>query len=454
MKKQSLIFKEKRHAVHTEMKALEKKRNGENRDFTEAEEARYDELDKHYESHTARILSEEKAEARQAELVAEEMAAEKLAAEQREKEEGKKQKRQGGKQKGTPEQRAIRDYSFIKAIRQARNGDALDGIEKEMYDEAKKENSEIGIELRGNVAVPAMFFNFEKRTTLTAGTPATAGNLISTDLGGLIEALRPKLVMDEMGVRRLGGLVGNLEMPRKTATTQAAWVGENVTSPESNPTFDKISLSPKRLTSTTVVSDMLLRQSSLDVEAMVRGDLNLAISEKLNETMINGAGTGNIPLGILNIPGINLIDLGTDGAALTFADVERFLALVDDKNALMGNLGFLMNPLTRFALKTTKKDAGSGEFVMRDNNDLSGYKAGVTTHMPKNLTKGAGTDLSAMIYGNFNDFIVASWGGISMIVDPYSKKTEAEVEVTVHSYHDTDYRHAESFAAALDIVTS
>lgn len=458
MKKKSLIFKEQRNAVWKKIVALRAKSEEAEDGLTDEEVLEMRTLEKEYDAFADKILNEEKHEARAAEQVAREMEAEQraaAAAEERSDDQPAADHRRFAAAKPTPEARAIKEFRFIKAIRQAANNEKLDGVEAEMYTEAMNEASGVGIaEMRGNVAVPSFFMDFEKRTTLTAGTPATAGNLIATGLGELIGALRPNLVLDQLGVRRLGGLVGNLDFPRKDSNSTATWVGEGVTSPESNPTIGKISLSPKRLTSTTVVSDQLMRQSSIDVEAMVREDLNLSISEKLNETMINGSGAGDIPIGILNIPSLQTVALGTNGDDPTHAAIEKMISLVDEQNALMGNLGFVLNPSGRYKLKITKKDAGSAVFLMEKNNELAGYLAANTTHVPKNLTKGTGTNLSAALFGNFNDFIIAQWGGVSLIVDPYSKKKEAETEVTIHSYHDTDYRHVESFAAILDMVTT
>lgn len=447
MKKKSLILKEKRNDVWKKIVALRKIESR-----SEDQQTELKDLENDFDGFADSILDAEKNEAREAEMTAIEMAqAQEAAAEERSTD--TPTDRRGGRDNRTPEQRAIEEFSFIKAIKQARNGQQLDGIEKEMFDEAKKENDSLGLEMRGNVAVPSSFFKKEKRTALTAATAATAGNLISTDMGGLVDALRPNLVLDQLGLHRMEGLTGNVVMPRQTGTSSAVWAAENATSTQTNPTVDQISLSPNRLTATALLSDTLLRQSSIDAEMWVRNDLNLARSEKLNETILNGSGTGNTPLGILNISGVPTVVFGTDGGVLTHAKVEEFIKLVDDNNGLSGNLGWVLNPSTRYSLKTIKKDAGSGRFLMESNNELAGFVAANTTHMPKNLTKGSGTDLSGMIFGNFNNFILASWGGASMIVDPYSKKTEAQVEVTINSYHDTDYKHKESFAIALDVVT-
>ena len=75
----------------------------------------------------------------------------------------------------------------------------------------------------------------------------------------------------------------------------------------------------------------------------------------------------------------------------------------------------------------------------------------VTTLMPSDITKGTGKNLSAMLFGNFADVIVGQWGGLDIIVDPYTLKKSAQVEITMNAWHDVFVRHDESFAAIKDI---
>ena len=40
--------------------------------------------------------------------------------------------------------------------------------------------------------------------------------------------------------------------------------------------------------------------------------------------------------------------------------------------------------------------------------------------MPSNLTKGTGTNLSAIIYGNWADLIIGYWSAFDLLVNPYA----------------------------------
>lgn len=450
MKKKSLIFKEQRNAVWKKIVALRSKSETAETEITEAELLEIRTLEKEYDAFADTILDAEKNEARAAEMVAEEIAIEQRATAAANQ---SNSDRRGGRDNRTPEERSMSDFSFIKAIRSAKQGGQLTGVELEMFQEAQKEARASGFEVEGNIAVPSFFV--EKRANLTAGTAATAGNLIQTDLGSVIDALRPNLIAEQMGVQMLNGLVGNLKKPRQNGVTTAAWAAENATAATSNPTFEVFTMSPKRLTAVTYVSDTLMRQTALSMEAMVRRELALARDTKLDATIINGSGTGNEPIGILNIAGIGSVVGDTNGAAPTWENIVALNAAVASNNANMGSLGYLINPATKAKLQTTKKDAGSGIFIMGEINDqLAGYRAGVTTQVPSNLTKGTGTGLSAIIYANFNSFLLGTWGGMSILVNPYTSAKEAMTEVVVHSYHDTNYEHAESFAAMVDAITT
>ncbi|WP_115081092.1 phage major capsid protein [Synechococcus sp. N32] len=67
-------------------------------------------------------------------------------------------------------------------------------------------------------------------------------------------------------------------------------------------------------------------------------------------------------------------------------------------------------------------------------------------------TKGSGTDLSTVIYGNFNDLMIAQWGALEVLVDPYSDFATGTVGVRALQSIDIGVRHAESFAAMTDAV--
>ena len=70
--------------------------------------------------------------------------------------------------------------------------------------------------------------------------------------------------------------------------------------------------------------------------------------------------------------------------------------------------------------------------------------------MPSNLTKGTGTELSAVIFGAWADLLIGQWGGLDLIVDDVTEAAKGNVRLVAHSEWDIAVRHAESFAAIQD----
>tara|TARA_Y100001968_G_C19206486_1_gene642554 strand:+ start:183 stop:395 length:213 start_codon:yes stop_codon:yes gene_type:complete len=70
------------------------------------------------------------------------------------------------------------------------------------------------------------------------------------------------------------------------------------------------------------------------------------------------------------------------------------------------------------------------------------------------LTKGSGSSLSAIIYGNFNDLLVGMWGSLEILVDPYTDIAKGTVGIRALQTVDMAVRHPESFAAMQDVIAS
>tara|TARA_Y100001960_G_scaffold134017_1_gene142202 strand:- start:227 stop:460 length:234 start_codon:yes stop_codon:yes gene_type:complete len=51
--------------------------------------------------------------------------------------------------------------------------------------------------------------------------------------------------------------------------------------------------------------------------------------------------------------------------------------------------------------------------------------------VPNNLTKGTGSGLSAILFGNFQDLLVAEWGSLDVLFDPYTGSSTGAMRVTV-----------------------
>ncbi len=294
-----------------------------------------------------------------------------------------------------------------------------------------------------------------QKRDLVVGTPTAGGNLVATDLlaGDFISLLRNAMVIMGMGTRMLTGLQGNVAIPRQTGAGTSYWVSEGNAPTESQQAFDQVTMSPKTVGAFTDISRKLLAQSSLDVEALVQQDLATVLGLAIQQAAISGTGLSNQPSGLLTLITPSVAG-GTDGAAPTWGNIVELETDVSVANADVGTMSYLTNAKVRGKLKGTSKVSGQNGFVWEGGDTpLNGYRAAVTNAVPSNLTKGTGTGLSAIIFGNFADLLIGMWGTLDLMVDPYSLSTAGSVRVVALQDVDVAIRHAESFATMVDAIT-
>jgi len=358
-------------------------------------------------------------------------------------------------------EKEIRSFSFVKAMRALANPQ-----DRRAQDEAAFEfaDSEAAAKKEGRTSrglmVPVDVLYKRDITTSTASGTAKGGNLVATDLlaASFIDVLRNKMVLNTLGAQFLTGLQGNVAIPRKTAASSAYWVAENVAPTESTnaPAFDQVTMTPKTLGAYVDISRRLMLQSSLDIENLVRNDLAASIAVAMDGAAIAGSGS-NKPTGVLNTSGIGSVTLGTNGGAPTWAMVTNLVREVDIDNALNGAAAFLTNGQVKAKLSNTSKQTSGveGNFILGpDVNLLYGYPLVVSQQMPANLSKGSGSNLSAMIFGVWSELLIGQWSGIDLMADPYTGSNAGTVRIV--AFHDCDFavRHPESFAECNEIVTA
>lgn len=367
----------------------------------------------------------------------------------------------------------LKRFSWAKIVKNAANeraGSGLDGIEAEMHQEAQKEARQYGTSISGT-GVPQKFLrvygpnstdgDFKRDLTATGQTsnPGDQGGLaIQTDIGQMIPALRPRVKIAGLGATVYNGLQGNVKFPRVSSEPDPTNLAENATSSEGNILYDSIDLSPNRIGIHIEVSDQLLKQQRQISEAYVIQTINARTNIRFDTLCISGTGSGNQPTGLLNYTGVGSVAGGTDGGAPTWDNMVELEGAVADDNADVFNMAYLTNSKVRTKLKKTRKDAGSGIMVWEqdaiDPAMINGYLAEVSNIVPNNLTKGSGTNLSAIIFGNWSELIMAFWGGMDFIVDPYTKSADGLVRIVMNTYFDMDLKHPESFAIMADAITT
>ena len=359
------------------------------------------------------------------------------------------------------EQRDVNTFDFNKVLnhlyRSAKGGaTVIDGIEAEMIREGETEARSAGISA-GGILLPRLLVRRENRDMTAAGTTTTTGDqggmTVQVEKRGLLDDFFNASVMRLAGATVLEGLTGNLDLPRLIAGTAAAGKAETGTSDEVSPTTAMLQLTPKRLPAYIDISERLLLQSSVAIETILRGHLATQMGATQEAAFFHGTGT-NEASGIAGASGIGSVVGGTNGLAPTLANLIALETAVDTTNALLGNLSYVSNGQIRGKLKGTPKVASTDSRMLLDSDGLvNGYTPYFTNAVSRTLTKGTSSLASAIFFGNFADYVVGYWGGVSLeMVRDKTNAISGIYSLVASTYYDGGVVRPKSFAAQLDAL--
>lgn len=339
---------------------------------------------------------------------------------------------------------------LLDAIRAGLGGtDAASGRAREVSQE---------LERRSGRKAQGIFWDMRAAQTeqrvVTTGLPAggPGANIIGTDYRPelFVDRLRNATRIRQLGATVLSDLQGPVSIPRRKASVVAAWTAENTAFPNSDPQFDQVTLNLKSCGVITEFSRNMIMQASPDVQTLAQNDMSLILAEALDQAAI--AGTGGVqPIGILSTVGIGNVAIGANGSALNYANIADLIGQVEDANGTGASMAFLSNTKVKRAVAkmTDLQNRPLGAGVV-----FQGLPVAYTNLVPATGTKGTGTGLSSLIYGNWSDLMLGFWSELDILVNPYESTAYARGGVQIRAVMSVDVavRHAASFAAITDIV--
>ena len=333
----------------------------------------------------------------------------------------------------------VRDFSLIKAIRALANPSDRRAQEDAAFEfECSAEAArQYGKDAQGIMLPADVLRNWSKRDLNTSDD----STLIAEDYrgGDFIDVLRNESSVMQAGATMLRGLQGNVVIPKKTAAASAGWIAtEGGDSSESEFTSGSVTMSPKVIGAHTDVTRLLLQQSSLDVENLIRDDLTKSIATAIDLGALAGSGSSGQPTGIANTSGINTTTFAA--ANPTFAEIVAMESAVANDNALTGSLAYICRPADYGTLKTTEKASGTAQFIVEPDGNMNGY----------NVVKSNQVTSGDFYFGNFADLLIGMYGGLDINVDTYSLSKSGGVRIIALQTIDTAVRHAVSFCKSSD----
>lgn len=239
-----------------------------------------------------------------------------------------------------------------------------------------------------------------------------------------IEAVRATAAVMRAGGTSLSGLVGDVSIPREDAVA-VEWLTEDENATDVDYSTDSVTMSPTTVAAAVPITRRLIKQSSPDVDMLVRNNIVRGIGVEIDRQALQGTGADPIPEGIRNATGV-LTQLISTGA-LTWAQAVQFEENVEVATNLHEGASYIMHPTMKRICKTTSKDAGSGQFIWADNR-VNGYPAYSSTH--------AGTTADGIVFGNFANVMLGFWGVLDLLMDQYTKAPSGGL--VVRAFQDLD----------------
>jgi HK97 family phage major capsid protein len=410
-------LKAQRSEYYNEFVAIGNTADAEGRVMTEAEQERSDKLDGMIADLDIKI----KHKTREQEMVA------RMA--------------QGGSA-STSEQREVERvhgaFSISRAVAQVANGRNLEGAEAEWAQEANKEARSQGLQLAGQIAIPSIALRALGDADEHSATTGSGTGFIPTAVPAAIEALRAPTVIEQLGTTVIRNATGNLQFPR--VATKASGTGE----PEADANaasgllLDSVTMTPERVSAKSTYTKQLILQGGNDVDRLIANDLSAAMNAYIDDRAFD-----------IILADTDVDDQSTAGATNTDMTAALAVAMESAVLAAGGNLAnarYAMSPEAYRLAKNVAQVSAVTALYDLASNTFNGYPATATPYLVN-----ASGPLGQMVFGNFSQgLLLAYFGGLDLLVDPYSAAGNAQVTLHVNRFFDVAIRQPGAFSIVTD----
>lgn len=322
-------------------------------------------------------------------------------------------------------------FDLAKAVKEAVNGQVT-GLEAEAAQEAASEARSAGIAFMGQIGIPSEFR--ADAASMSAGSAGTQTNEgIFDDGKSIVGNFRPQTVAERLGATYFRNATGDIVIPVQNANLSPQELNEMADVDLTNIGMTQVRVAPQRVAAGTSFSKQLLAQTSDDLERFIMQDLNREMGIKQDKHILDVLEAGltyvDDSAGLYSGQGGAVLPDFAELAALMEADMRG--AHVDPRTAK-----FLMDAESLRKFKRSAMDAGSGIFAGSEAN-VYGY--GFETS--EQITAGN------LVLGNFSDLVVAEWGGLDIIVDPYTGAQTNTVKIVANTHLGAVVRRPGAFKA-------
>jgi HK97 family phage major capsid protein len=293
---------------------------------------------------------------------------------------------------------------------------------------------------------------------------STGASLVTTPMAPTVEwtdVLRRKAVTAALGVRYFSAYSQDtpLAFPSKDTNVSVEWLTDDDAPTPSFPDFtaDAEAGKPKIVAAAMTIPRRLWNLGDGQANDYLFKDMQDSIAAELDRAVVNGAGTLE-PVGLLNTSGVPTQAIGANGGPPTRAALlaaMRAVAVANGDSSVTACMGWLTSPQGESKLRSTDGSTGTaGAWLWNDFDRIVGRSAYSTTAVPADKTKGSGSALTPLVYGNWDDILVNVNPAATIIVNPFVNGDGTLVRVTAFLDVKVLVRHTASFVIIPDMATS
>ena len=329
----------------------------------------------------------------------------------------------------TKKDKDLDKFTFQGAMRAAYTG-RMDGIIKEMDQEARNESRYTGQNYRG-VGIPS--------SVLTRAWATSSTNSETTM--SFTDQLESNLVLTSAGAQFYGG-INDLKFPVFSGVS-SSWIAETGGSAVSSAgDLTAVTLTPKKLISVVSMSQESIVQNPA-LESALQSNIALNMASTLETALLDTADVTSAPESIFADAAAG----STAAFSGSTASVLENTYIANDGTYEGARMAFLMDADAYADIKTSAMVSNvSAAYDMRDKT-VNGFYAFVSS----NVASSGSASKGHVLFGDFSKVHIAQFGGLDFLYDPYSGADTGEPRMVVTGLYDGDaVQNATAFANLIE----
>ena len=292
---------------------------------------------------------------------------------------------------------------------------------------------------------------------MSVGTDSAGGFIVPEEaILSVIEKLKSRVVAFELGARDMAVSGVPVTIPRLSTSATAVWVAENAEIQANNLGFEQLSMTPKTAAARVALSNLLLETSNPAADRVIEEDMGSQLGIAVDSAALFGGAAGE-PTGVIATTGVGSVSSVVTGSS-TVASLDKLLEFERDlqnADAYGGRLGWAIHPSVLSAIRNMTTNFSTSSVTLSEQVVAEGYADSILGHPYATTTSltavAAASAANSMIFGNWEDLMIARWGGLRLMAsntsDDAFSKDQTHIRGTLRV--DVGLRHTESFAYAL-----